>query len=124
MPISAYILAAAVLHLAAFVSYPESGRFGVTFLYLSLILWTAFSIFLNYASHNAGRAWKAALAAGFTLMCAFSALSFLPQKDGVSALNKFTSGKYPDKKTLYFGLLRIGIDAPGLLPPRKEEPLP
>jgi len=124
MPISAYILIAAALHLGAFVCYPESGRFGFTFLYLSIILWTAFSIFVNHAVSNAGTAWKAALAATFTLMCAFSALSFLPQKDGVSALKKVTSGRYPDKRALYFGLLRLGVDAPGLLPPQKEEPLP
>ncbi len=124
MPISAFVLIAAVLHLAVFVSYPQSGRFGFPFLYISVILWSSFAIFINRSVTRAGAFWKAALAVGFTLMCAFSALSFLPQKDGISALHKFTWGEYPDRKTLYFGLLRLGVDAPRLLTPEKEEPLP
>lgn len=124
LPISSYVFVAAALHLAAFVSYPHSGRFGFTFLYISLILWTAGAIFINRAANYHGRAWKAAIAAGFALTCAFSALAFLPQKDGKSPLLKLISGRFPDGRDLYFGLLKLGVDAPGLLPPRKEEPLP
>lgn len=124
LPISLFIFIAAALHLAAFVSYPHSGRFGFTFLYISLILWSAGAIFINRAANYHGRAWKAAIAAGFALMCAFSAFAFLPQKDGKSPLLKLISGQYPDGRDMYFGLLRLGVDAPGLLPPQKEEPLP
>lgn len=124
LPISSYVLVAAALHLGAFVSYPHSGRFGFTFLYISLILWTAGAIFINRAANYHGKAWKAAIAAGFALMCAFSAFAFLPQKDGKSPLLKLISGQYPDGRDLYFGLLKLGVDAPGLLPPQKEEPLP
>ncbi len=124
MTTSAFILIAAVLHLGVFISYPQSGRFGFIFLYISILLWASFAIFINRAVNHYGMAWKAAITVGFTLMCAFSALSFLPQKDGISALQKFTSGNYPDKETLYFGLLRLGVDAPGLLPPEKKEKLP
>lgn len=124
LPISLFIFIAAALHLAAFVSYPHSGRFGFTFLYISLILWSAGAIFINRAANYHGRAWKAAIAAGFALMCAFSAFAFLPQKDGKSPLLKLISGQYPGKRDLYFGLLKLGVDAPRLLPPQKEEPLP
>ncbi|MDO8802966.1 MAG: hypothetical protein Q7R35_00915 [Elusimicrobiota bacterium] len=117
MTISAYIVLAAVINLAAFVSYPYSGRFGFTFLYLSMILWAAAAIFINHAANCYGTAWKVTIAAGFALMCAFATLSFLPQADGVTPLEKFTSGNYPDKKTLYIGLLKLGVDAPGLLTP-------
>ena len=124
LPISLYILAAALLHLAAFILYPQSGRFGPTFLYVSLIFWAGGAVFINSAANYHGRAWKASVAAGYTLMCAFSAFAFLPQKDGKSPLLKFISGQRPEKRDLYFGLLRLGINAPGLLPPQKEEPLP
>lgn len=124
MPISAYIFIAAVLNLAVFVSYPQSGRLGFTFLYLSIIIESAAAIFINRAANYYGTAWKAAIAAGFALMCAFCALSFLPQKDGTSALHKLATGDYPDGQKLYFGLLRLGVDAPGLLQPRQEEKLP
>ncbi|MBI4351810.1 MAG: hypothetical protein HY550_10245 [Elusimicrobia bacterium] len=124
MPVSAYILTAAAFHLTVFVSYPHTGRFGFPFLAVSLILWTSFAFYLRNSLTNTGRTWKAAIAAGYALMCAFSALAFLPQKDAVSPLRKFSSGQYPDGKTLYLGLRRLGVDAPGLLPPQKEEPLP
>lgn len=124
VPISLYILIAAALHLGAFISYPHSGRFGFTFLYISMILWTGGAIFINRAANYHGKAWKTAIMIGFTLMCAFSALGFLPQKDGKSPFLKLISGQYPEKRDLYFGLLKLGVDAPGLLPPRKEEPLP
>lgn len=124
LPISLFVFTAAALHLGAFVSYPHSGRFGFPFLYISLILWTAGAIFINRAANHYGAVWKTAIAAGFALMCAFSALAFLPQKDGVSPLRKLTSGHYPGGRDLYFGLRRLGVDAPGLLPPQKGEPLP
>ena len=124
IPISFYILTAAALHLGVFVSYPQSGRFGFTFLYVSMILWTGAAIFLNRAVNFHGVAWKAAVLSGFALTCAFSALAFLPQKDGISPLRKVSSGQYPGKRDLYLGLLRLGVDVPGLLPPQKEEPLP
>ncbi len=124
MPISAYILIAVALHLAAFVSYPQSGRFGFTFLYISIIMWSAFAIFINSAANHYGKAWKAGVLIVFTLACAFSSLAFLPQTDGSGALHKFLLGRYPDRKVLYYGFLRIGIDIPALRPPQKEEPLP
>ena len=39
-------------------------------------------------------------------------------------LELLAAGHSPDGRDLYFGLLRLGVDAPGLLPPQKEEPLP
>lgn len=124
VPISAYILIAAALHLGAMISYPHTGRFGFTFLYVSITLWTAAAIFINRAANHYGTAWKASVAAGFTLMCAFSALAFLPQADGKSALRKFTAGEYPTRQLVYFGLLRVGIVAPSILPPQPREVLP
>ncbi|OIO02665.1 MAG: hypothetical protein COX65_05720 [Elusimicrobia bacterium CG_4_10_14_0_2_um_filter_56_8] len=124
MPISAYILIAAALHLGAFVAYPQSGRFAFPFLAVSMILWAGFSIFINRAANQYGKAWKTAIAVIFALACAFSSLSFLPQKDGISALHKLMAGKYPDRNNLFFGLARLGIYAPGLLPAKKQETLP
>lgn len=118
------ILAAALVNLGALVCYPDTGSLGYTFIYISILLWAALALFLTRYLASAGAAWKTALFLAFALGCAFSALSFLPQKDGVSALDKVWGGKYPDKRSLYFGLLRVGVDYPALLPPRKEETLP
>jgi hypothetical protein len=112
-----------LVNLAVFIAYPETGRMGMTFLYVSAILWTAFAFFIG--SHApSGTGGKVIQAAVFTLACAFAALSFLPQKDNVSALRKLNEGSYPDRRSVFIGLLRLGIDCPALLPPREEEILP
>lgn len=119
--ISSLILIAAAVHLAAFLSYPHSGRFGQPFLFVSVLLWTGFSVFIVRVTENYGRAGKAAFAALFALACAFSVLALLPQKDGRPALKKFLAGSYPAKADLYIGLLRLGVEVPALAPPQKEE---
>jgi hypothetical protein len=124
MSAASLILISALINLAALVCYPETGSLGYTFVYISILLWSALAFFITRYSPYTGAAWKAVLALAFALGCAFSALSFLPQKDGVSALEKVWNGRFPDKRILYIGLLRVGIDYPALLPPQKEEPLP
>jgi len=121
VPISALILIAGAVHLAAFISYPHSGRFGQPFSFVSMLLWTGFSVFIARVTENYDRAGKAAFAALFALACAFSVLALLPQKDGRPALKKFLSGNYPVKADLYIGLLRLGVEVPSLAPPKKEE---
>lgn len=119
--LSTLIAIAIISHLTAFVCYPASGRFGFTFLFVSLLLWGGLSAFLSRAAHEWKTDSKVFLGFLFTLACAFAALSFLPQKDGRSALSKFTAGKYPEKKDIYIGLLRLGVSVPALLPPAEEE---
>lgn len=120
---SALIIAAAAAHLAVFVCFPYTGPLGLTFTAISVLLWSALALFLSGAL-RAAASWRGVLAAVFVLGCAFSALSFLPQKDGVSALEKLLDGRVPSKKDLYFGLLNVGVEYPALLPPAKpEEPV-
>jgi hypothetical protein len=118
------IFLAALLNLGALVCYPDTGGMGYTFVYVSVLLWSALAILVSRFTRNSDAAWKAALLLLYVLGCAFSALSFLPQKDGNSALNKVWAGRYPDKRSLYFGLLKVGVDYPALLPPAKEGPRP
>jgi hypothetical protein len=117
------IIISLLVNLAAFIAFPETGRMGTTFLYVSAVLWTAFAFLLG-SRLPYGAAARALQAAFFILACAFSALSFLPQKDGFSPLRKLSDGRYPDGRSLFLGLLRLGIDCPSLLPPQKEEILP
>ena len=109
------------INLAVFVSYPMSGVMGFTFLYISALLWTAFAIFIGRIVSQGSVFIKVVLTLVFVLLCAFLTLSFLPQIDKTTALSKFSDGKYPDNRTIYMGLLRLGIDYPGLLPPAPPE---
>lgn len=121
MSISSFIFIAAAVHLGVFVSYPYTGKFGLTFLYISALMWAGLALFIGRTLESWSASTRAGLATAFFMFCALSTLSLLPQKDGVSPLRKFSSGKFPDRSALHFGLLRLGISAPGLLPPKKEE---
>lgn len=119
--ITGFITLAVLVHAAVFVCYPESGRLGPTFTFISLLLWSAFGILLYQPVSNLKTSDKAGVLATYALACAIAALSLLPQKDGVSALTKLADGRTPAKTDIYTGLLRLGIDYPVLLPPKKEE---
>jgi hypothetical protein len=121
MSISSLIVIAAAVHLGVFVSYPYTGKFGLTFLYISALMWAGLALFVGRTLESWSAGTRAGLALAFFMFCALCTLSLMPQKDGVSPLRKFSIGKYPDRNTLYYGLLRVGISAPGLLPPKKEE---
>lgn len=126
MKISTLITLALLVHLAVFICFPHTGRLGPTFTYISLVLWVGFAIFLG-ARPPYSAAGQSLTAALFLFGCVFSTLSFMPQKDAVSPLNKLVDGRYPDKADVYWGLLRVGVDAPALRPPpppEQEEILP
>lgn len=118
---SIMIISALLVNVAVFVCYPMSGTMGFTFLYLSAVVWTAFAILIGHAVARFSAWPKAVLALIFAMACAFSGLSFLPQADKVTALSKFADGKYPDRRAVYLGLLRLGINVPSLRPPQSPE---
>ena len=120
--ITGFITLACCVHAAVFICYPVSGRLGATFTFVSVLLWAAFAILLGRPVANLKTLDKAGVLTIFALACAISALSLLPQKDGISPLSKLSDGLRPGKTDIYAGLLRLGIDYPALLPPRKEEP--
>jgi len=118
---SIFIASALLVNLAVFVCYPMSGTMGFTFLYISAVLWTAFAVFIGHVMARFSLWAKTVILIIFSLMCAFSGLSFLPQADKVTALSKFSDGLYPDQRSVYLGLLRLGINVPSLRPPQSPE---
>lgn len=124
MSISCLITAALLLNAAIFTAFPDSGGMGITFFIFSSLLWSGAAVASILLSRIVPRDWKAFTLVAFSLACAFCSLSFFPQKDGVSPLDRLLDGRYPAKTDVYRGLRRLGIDYPALLPPKKEEPLP
>ena len=110
--------------MAIFIAFPDSGGMGVTFLIFSSLLWAGAGVAANLLRGVLPHDWKAFAAVVFSLACAACSLSFFPQNDGRSPLDKLLDGSYPAKLDYYKGLRRLGIDFPALLPPQKEEPLP
>jgi hypothetical protein len=115
------ITLALLVNLGVFVSYPMSGAMGFTFLYVSAVLWTALAFLIGHSTARLGLLPRLVITIIFALGCAFSGLSFLPQSDKVPAIKKFADGAYPDKRSVYLGLLRLGISVPALRPPQQPE---
>ncbi|OGS13222.1 MAG: hypothetical protein A2285_03900 [Elusimicrobia bacterium RIFOXYA12_FULL_57_11] len=103
----------ALLHLAFFAAYPETGPFGNYYLAISLLLWTGFTLFLGTAVALA-RLLSGALGMVLNLAIFFLlglSLAFtMPQEDKTSVLEKLQNGKYPDRATLNSGMKRFGIN--------------
>ncbi len=117
-----FIMLAFLVQAAVFVCFPDSGKLGAAFTFISLLIWSAFAILLGNAVANFKTSDKAGVLCAYALACALAALSLLPQKNGVSPLYKLADGYVPAKTDIYKGLLRLGVDYPPLLPPKKEEP--
>ncbi len=107
------LLAAALLHLAFFAAYPDTGPAGSVYLSASVVFWSIFLFYFNTASWLirlvSGAAARLATAA-VLLLAAFAIAATMPQRDGVSVLRKLRRGDYPDRASLRAGLARFGID--------------
>lgn len=107
------IAAVALLHMAFFASYPETGPFGNYYLAISILLWSVFVIFVNTSAKLvklvSGAAGTVINIAAFALM-ALAIAATMPQFDKTSVLEKIQKGKYPDRDTVNAGMLRFGVN--------------
>jgi len=106
------IIAVALLHLAFFASYPETGPYGNYYLAVSLLVWSVFIIFVNTSAKLvkliSGVLGLAVNLAAFALM-GLAVAATMPQRDRTSVLEKLQTRRYPDGDTLRAGLLRFGV---------------
>ena len=106
------VVAVALVHLALFTCYPETGSYGNYYLAVSLLVWSIFIIFVNTSARLVrfinGAAGFAINLAAFALMTV-SLAATMPQRDGATVLKKIQARRYPDKATVRSGLLRFGI---------------
>lgn len=110
-----------ILHLACLILYPDTGKMGFPFLFVSLLLWTAFLFYLKPATINIRRDNLIFLNIIYVMLMLTALLTLTPQEDSVSILNKIIKSQYPTKKSIYKGLLKIGIERPDLLKEILEE---
>lgn len=107
------ISALALVHLAFFAAYPETGPFGNYYLGVSLLLWTGFTLFLGTAvkliklfNGLLGMLLNLAIFLLMGLSIAFT----MPQADKTSVLEKLQKGAYPTRDSINSGLRRFGIN--------------
>lgn len=107
------IIAVALVHVAFYAAYPETGSFGTPYLWISLLLWTVFIMFINTSVKLvrlvSGAAGAAVNLAAFALM-ALAIAATMPQFDKTSVLEKIQKGRYPDRDTINAGMLRFGVN--------------
>lgn len=107
------LAAAALLHLAFFACYPDTGPFGNYYLAVSLLLWSAFLAFINFGARLvkllAGPAGALVGLAVYAVM-GLALAATMPQADRVTVLEKLQRGKYPAREDLARGLGRFGLD--------------
>ena len=123
MGVILFSLLTALVHLAVFVSYPETGPLGSFFLFMSIIIWTALYGFSSMVLTTLKRSTLLFIYTIILMVSILSGVVFLPQADNVSVFDKVALGHYPAKLDVYRGLLRLGIDyTPFKPPPPKIEP--
>ena len=107
------IIAVALVHMAFYASYPETGQFGNYYLAISLLVWSVFIMFLNTStkllSFVSGAAGFFVNLAAFGLM-ALAIAATMPQHDKTPVLDKLRAAKYPDRDTINTGMLRFGVN--------------
>lgn len=106
------ILSVALLHMAFFAAYPETGPLGNYYLGVSLLIWSVFVTFVNTSTKLvklvSGALGLAVNLAVFALM-AVAVAATMPQQDKTSVLEKLQARRFPDEDILRSGLLRFGV---------------
>ena len=107
------ILLVALLHLAVFLCYPETGPYGNLFLIISTLAWSVILVvmnanlkFIKLLSGAAGLLFNLAFFAVMLLAIAF----IMPQRDGVSVREKIRKRQFPDRTSLNTGLIKLGVN--------------
>ncbi|MCX5785829.1 MAG: hypothetical protein NTX59_09065 [Elusimicrobia bacterium] len=105
-------------HIAFLIAYPHTGPMGGYYLLISALIWCGFCMFLSanvlFAS-MAGAIFGQLVTIVFFAALFLTLASTMPQSDNLSILGKLDKGIYPDRNSLYDGLLRVGIQYDGLL---------
>ena len=113
------LLAVALLHLAFYASYPETGQFGNYYLGISLLVWAVFIMFINTSaklvSFISGAAGFVINLAAFALM-ALAIAATMPQRQDQRA-RQGRGGKYPGRDTVNTGMLHFGVNLNRKRPP-------
>ena len=105
-------------HLVFLVAYPHTGPMGPHYLWISALLWCGFLLFLSanvFFAKMAGALFGDLVIIAFFTALILSLVSTMPQKDKVSVLSKLEKGIYPTRDSLYYGLLRVGVQYDALL---------
>jgi len=107
-----------LVHLVFFVAYPHTGPMGPHYLWISALLWCGCSFFLSaniIFNVFLNKLFGELVTIVFFAALVFSIASTMPQSDNVSVLGKLKKGIYPTRDSLYYGLLRVGVQCDALL---------
>jgi len=91
---------------------------GPYYLWISALLWCGFFVFLRanvFLTAVVGAIFGELVTILFFTALFFTLASTMPQNDHLSVLEKMKRGVFPDRITVYEGLLRVGVQCDTLL---------
>lgn len=106
------LLIVLLLHLTFFVCFPDVGRFGVFYGWISVVIWSVVAIFSETTFQVLYKIFKPVrilVDLAFVFLAALIIASTFSQKDGVSPLRKIRRGTHPNKTDFYRGLNKLGL---------------
>ncbi len=106
-------------HLAFLILYPDTTFLGFSYIFISFLLWSSFSILINSTLTRFRKETQFNVKFFIYILMILSIASFYPQNDSRSVFDKIINEEYPTRFSIYRGLKRFGIDMPQLLKEKK-----
>ena len=102
-----------LIHFIFFVCFPDTGRTGIGYAWVSIAVWTGF-MFVASNMLNTIRSLLFTLLFDIALVgfMGFGISATMPQSDGVSPYKKILRGHYPTQKQIRRGFRKFGIKVP------------
>lgn len=112
MSVAKRLVIVLLLHLAFYICFPDVGRFGVFYGWISVVIWSVVAIFAEttfQVLHKIFGPLKILVDLAFIFVVAITIASTFPQEDRVSPLRKIKRGTHPNKTDFYRGLEKLGV---------------
>ena len=106
-----------LIHIILFAAYPDTGKFGNLYFFVSIFCWSGLLIFVSRLLNAMPLLGKFLSTLAVLIIYGITIAStayLMPQTDKVSAYDKAMKGNIPNWQTFKRGLLRFGVDADDL----------
>lgn len=115
------IIITTLIHILPLILYPSTTFLGFIYLFVSNILWISFLLILNAHLANIKLQNKYIILITIYFLTILSIISFYPQKDSKTIIQKLIDKKYPTRLTIYQGFKQLWIDMKWILIKNKKD---
>lgn len=108
-----------IIHIAVFVSYPDTTPLGPTYLFISMIISSIFYYLLKPLLKKQTPSVQFYLNFALLIILILFTVINYPQSDSKSVIYKIYTANLPNRLTIYRGFKKLGIDANFILRDKK-----